>query len=238
MEPIVVNGLEKVFAGGVKALSNVSFTVGKGEIFGLLGPNGAGKTTLVNILSTLLLPEKGSAKIMGMDPAKDSLELRKIIGLSGGYARFFPKLTGREHMEFYADCYGVKPGFGLAKEFQMENKLDVLIEDYSSGMLQRLGLIIALQHRPKVVLLDEPTIGLDPQIAAVVRKHIKRLKSKCSAVLITTHNMYEAEEICDRVAFIDRGKIIAIDTPKKLLGRTKSKTLEKAFIKLAKEGLE
>jgi ABC-2 type transport system ATP-binding protein len=239
MKPMIeVNNIMKNF-GSMVALDDVSLSVNKGEIFGLLGPNGAGKSTLINILATLLLPTQGSARIDKFDPTKQLTETRKIIGFNTGYARFSPFLTGWQTLKFYSMIYGVKLNKRLVNQFKLEDVMDKKVETYSSGMLQRLGLVVMLSHKPKVLLLDEPTVGLDPHIAKIVRNNLKKLKSSNTTILLTTHNMHEAEELCNRVAFINHGRILKIGSPNSLKKVGKRKiTLEDAFIKLAGEKIE
>ncbi|MBI4014761.1 MAG: ABC transporter ATP-binding protein [Candidatus Aenigmarchaeota archaeon] len=232
MGMINVQRLNKSFQG-TKALANVNLAIEEGEIFGLLGPNGAGKTTLINILATLLLPDAGKAVINGIDVTKEPDKIRKIIGYSSGYAEFAPSLTGWQNLKFYCMIYGTQPDEKLIEKFRLTDVMGRKVSSYSSGMLQRLGLVIMMNHRPRVLLLDEPTVGLDPAIARIVRNNIKDLKKHKVTVLLTTHNMTEAEELCDRIAFINRGRIITTGTARKI---KKLHTLEEAFIKMAEEG--
>ncbi|HLC51406.1 MAG TPA: ABC transporter ATP-binding protein [archaeon] len=236
MPAIEIRNLKKNF-GKFQALKGISLKIEEGEIFGLLGPNGAGKTTLTNILATLLLPSGGSAKVMGHDVAKDFLEIRKIIGYTAGYASFIEHLTGWENMKFYAMAYGARPSMELVKIMGMEGKIHKQVSEYSSGMMQRLGFIVASIHDPKVLLLDEPTIGMDPNIAVSVRSYINSLRSK-RTILLTTHNMYEAEDVCDRVGIISQGRIVALGTPAALKKKYRVKNLEGAFLKMTGMRLE
>ena len=206
----------------VKALRGVSFKVYKGEVFGLLGPNGAGKTTTVKILSTLLLPDSGDAYILGHHVIHEATKVRKLIGVSLSVERgFFWKLTGRENLKYFGMLYGLDGPeldqrvdellvmLGL-EELGAVNKL---YEEYSLGMKARLSIARTLLTDPPVLILDEPTLGLDPPSARCLREMLVQLAHKKSkTVLITTHNMFEAEIICDRVAIIDKGQILAVDT--------------------------
>ncbi len=206
----------------VKALRGVSFTVEKGEVFGLLGPNGAGKTTTVKIITTLLLPDSGEAIVLGYDVISEAEKVREVIGVTLSVEKgFFWKLTGRENLKYFGMLRGLK---GRYLDERIERVLDLvglkelgaadkLYEEYSLGMKARLALARALLHDPPVLILDEPTIGLDPASARTIRELLVKLaRDEEKTVLITTHNMFEAELICDHVAIIDKGKIIAYGT--------------------------
>jgi len=206
----------------VHALKGISFDVKKGEVFGLLGPNGAGKTTTVKILSTLLLPDGGEARVLGYDVVKEAAKVRKVIGVSLSVEKgFFWKLTGRENLIYFGMLYGLNGEYlknrveellelvGL-KQLEVGDKL---YEEYSLGMKARLSLARALLIDPQLVILDEPTLGLDPPSARMLREMLVKIAHKeGKTVLITTHNMFEAEIVCDRVAIINEGEIIALDT--------------------------
>jgi len=206
----------------VEALKGVSFDVKWGEVFGLLGPNGAGKTTTVKIISTLLLPEGGNAWVSGYSVLEDPVEVRERIGVVLSVERgFFWKLTGRENLRYFAMLRGMR---GRELEKRIDEVLEIvglkrlggedkLYEEYSLGMKARLALARALIHDPPVLMLDEPTLGLDPPAAREVRELLVRLAHRDGkGVLVTTHNMFEAEMICDRVAIISEGRIAAIGT--------------------------
>jgi len=217
----------------VEALKGISFNIREGEVFGLLGPNGAGKTTTVKILSTLLLPDSGTAKVLSYDVVAQPEKVREVIGVTLSVEKgFFWKLTGRENLKYFGMLKGLKGKelesrinevmrvVGLNK-LHAENKL---YEEYSLGMKARLSLARALLTDPPVLILDEPTLGLDPASARTIRELLVRLaKDKGKTVLITTHNMFEAEIICDRVAIINSGKIVAIGTIKELKRRVADK---------------
>jgi len=213
----------------VHALKGVSFSVEKGEVFGLLGPNGAGKTTTVKILSTLLLPDGGEARILGYDVVEEASEVRKLIGVSLTVEKgFFWKLTGRENLTYFGMLYGLD-GKELERRVQHNLELvglidlrvaDKLYEEYSLGMKARLSIARALITDPEVLILDEPTLGLDPPSARTLRELLVELAhEKGKTVLVTTHNMFEAEILCDRVAIINEGKIVALDEVESLKKR-------------------
>ena len=209
----------------VKALDKVSISIGEGEIFGLLGPNGAGKTTFIKILTTLLLPTSGEAYIGGFDVVKESDKVRKIISLvSGGETPGYGILSVRENLWFFSQLYGLSSS--VAKEEIRRLMADLDFEEYagtrmsklSTGYRQRLNLARGLLSKPKILFLDEPTLGLDVLTAKNLREYIVdwAKRERKGTVLLTTHYMAEADEMCDRVAIIDRGRILACDSPFKL----------------------
>ena len=206
----------------VKALDNVSVSIGDGEIFGLLGPNGAGKTTFIKILTTLLLPTSGEAYVGGFNVAKDSSKVRKIISLvSGGETPGYGILSASENLWFFSQLYGLSSS--SAKEEIKRLMTDLNFEEYaktrlsrlSTGYKQRLNLARGLLNNPKILFLDEPTLGLDVLTSKKMRGYIVdwAKKERKGTVLLTTHYMAEADEMCDRVAIIDRGRILACDSP-------------------------
>jgi len=203
----------------------VNLSIPKNTLFGLLGPNGAGKTTTIKLLSTLLLPDEGTAYVNGFDVAKQANEVRSSIGVvTGGERGLYWRLTGRENLLFFARLYGVredkaKPRIDeLLKLVELEDRANDNVEKYSRGMKQRLHLIRGLIHDPPTLLLDEPTLGLDPNSAVVVREFIKEKlqKEQGKTILLTTHYMEEADQLCDQIAVIDHGKIISKGTPAEL----------------------
>jgi ABC-2 type transport system ATP-binding protein len=207
----------------VEAVRGVSFEIGEGELFGLLGPNGAGKTTTIKMLITLLIPTKGSARVLGHDVVKDAREVRKRIGyVFGGERGVYERLNGYDNLRYFAELYGVAP-----KEIRprIEYLLELVglkgreqerTEGYSRGMKQRLHIARGLLHDPPVVFLDEPTIGLDPVGARELRATIASLAQAGKTILLTTHYMFEADALCDRIAVINRGEIVAHGTPAEL----------------------
>ena len=219
---IEVMNLTKKY-GEVVAVNNVSFEVKEGEIFGLLGPNGAGKTTLISMLCTLLRPTSGTAKVNGFDIVKEEDEVRKSIGIVFQDPSLDNRLTGMENIELHASLYGV-PKDERKKRIKevlelvgLEDKANILVRNYSGGMKRRLEIARALIHYPKVLFLDEPTIGLDPQTRVNIWEYIVKLaKREKITIFLTTHYMEEADFLCNRVAIIDEGKIIAIDSPENL----------------------
>jgi ABC-2 type transport system ATP-binding protein len=225
---IVIQNLVKVFKKRnyeVRAVDNVSFVINDGELFGLLGPNGAGKTTLIKCISTLLIADSGTATVGGFDVNKAPLEVRRMIGvLTGGERSLYWKLTPLENLKYFAALYGVprkktKERIDYLLELMdLKDKVNERVEKLSSGMKQKLSIARTLIHDPPILLIDEPTLGLDPYFARFVREFIKNeLHDKLKkTILLTTHYMDEADELCERVAFMYSGKIKALDTPTQL----------------------
>ena len=220
-DPVIeVENLEKVFDNSVRAVDGITFQVGQGEIFGFLGPNGAGKTTTISILTTLTLPTSGRAEVFGNDVVSKAAVVRELIGLVPQELTVDDELTGRENMELQADLYHVPRGTAktrideLLALIGLKDSQDRYVKTYSGGMRKRLELAEGLIHRPKVLFLDEPTLGLDVQTRTVIWEHIRRLKKETNmTIFVTTHYLEEADNLCDRIAIIDRGKIVALDTP-------------------------
>jgi ABC-2 type transport system ATP-binding protein len=208
---------------GLTAVDKLDITVESGEIFALLGPNGAGKTTTISMLCTILKPSSGTAKVNGFDIVKEAMQVRRSIGIVFQDPSIDDRLTGRENLFMHANLYGVPAGEqknridGVLKLVELEDRADDLMRTYSGGMRRRLELARGLIHYPKVLFLDEPTIGLDPQTRDHVWKYIRELKEAHDiTVVLTTHYMDEADRLSDRIAIMDYGKIIALDTSSKL----------------------
>jgi len=202
------------------AVDGVSLQISQGEIFGLLGPNGAGKSTTIRMLCTLLEPSSGTARVNGFDILKQPTQVRQSLGtVLAGERSIYWKLTGRENLEYFAALYHIPPPTArkqiddLLERMELSERADELVEKYSTGMKQRIALSKALLARPPILLLDEPTLGLDPQAARRVRELVAELKSEGHTILLTTHYMEEADQLSDRIGIIDQGKIIALDTP-------------------------
>ncbi|MEM4590658.1 MAG: ABC transporter ATP-binding protein [Nitrososphaerota archaeon] len=227
MTNVVAESLTRVFESKsrrVLALDNVSFEVEEGEVFGLLGPNGAGKTTLIRILTTLLLPSSGRALVCGHNVVTEAKKVRSIIGFSSSSERVgFDFVTARRNLWFFSQLYGVRREEAasrieeLATILEFQDQLDKKLYMLTTGYKQRLNIARALINDPRVVFFDEPTNGMDVFSAKKVRDLFKReAKTHSRTIFLATHNMFEAEEVCDRVAVIDRGRILAIDTPENL----------------------
>jgi len=205
------------------AVDDLSITVDSGEIFGLLGPNGAGKTTTVSMLCTILKPTSGTALVNGYDIIKEANKVRKSIGIVFQDPSIDDRLTGRENLYMHANLYGVPASqqkeriSRILKLIELEDRADDLLRTYSGGMRRRLELGRGLIHYPKVLFLDEPTVGLDPQTRDHIWRYIKELKQTHDiTVVLTTHYMDEADRLSDRIAIMDHGKIVVLDTPEKL----------------------
>jgi len=203
-----------------RAVDGIDLVVEPGEIFGLLGPNGAGKTTTMKMLATLLIPTSGTIRVLGVDPLERPRDVRARLGaMLSGERSLYWKLTGRENLEYFAALYHVPPSETKARianvlaAVKLADRADDYVERYSTGMRQRLALARALLPNPPLVVLDEPTVGLDPQASRDLRDRVRELKAQGRTVLLTTHYMEEADQLCDRVAIIDHGRIVALDTP-------------------------
>jgi ABC-2 type transport system ATP-binding protein len=204
----------------VEAVRGVTFAVEPGELFGLLGPNGAGKTTTIKMLITLLIPTSGTARVLGYDVVKDAREVRKRIGyVFGGERGLYDRLSGLDNLRYFAELYAVPPRemrpriAELLDMVGLSGRENERVEGYSRGMRQRLHIARGLLHDPPVVFLDEPTIGVDPVGARELRATIAQLVEAGKTVLLTTHYMFEADQLCDRIAVISQGKIVAEGTP-------------------------
>ena len=207
----------------VVALCDVSLRVGVGEVHGLLGPNGAGKTTLVKILSTVLLPSSGTARVMGHDVVGETGAVRPLIGIVlGGDRGLYNRLTARQNLRYWAALYRLAPAEGRARADRLLQRVgladrgDDRVQSYSRGMRQRLHLARGLINDPPVLFLDEPSTGMDPVAAREFRSIIGELRSEARTVFLTTHDMAEAEALCDRVTLIDRGRVLATESPRAL----------------------
>jgi ABC-2 type transport system ATP-binding protein len=203
-----------------RAVDGIDLVVEPGEIFGLLGPNGAGKTTTMKMLATLLIPTSGTIRVLGIDPLARPRDVRARLGaMLSGERSLYWKLTGRENLEYFAALYHVPPDETKARiakvlaAVKLADRAEDYVERYSTGMRQRLALARALLPDPPLVVLDEPTVGLDPQASRDLRDRVRELKAQGRTVLLTTHYMEEADQLCDRVAIIDHGRIVALDTP-------------------------
>jgi ABC-2 type transport system ATP-binding protein len=217
---IRVQGLEKVFPGDVRAVDSVSFEVQEGEVFGFLGPNGAGKTTTISILNTLMLPTGGRAEVLGSDVVTQASKVRKGIGLVPQDLTSDEELTGRENIDLQSRLYHVpyveasRRADELLALVGLTDSQNRTVKTYSGGMKKRLEFATGLVHDPRILFLDEPTLGLDIQTRTSIWEHIRKLRSETNmTIFLTTHYLEEADGLCDRIAIIDHGKIIALDTP-------------------------
>lgn len=242
MRPIVgVRGLTKVFNRGKRAVDDISFEMYEGEILGLVGPNGAGKTTTLQMLLGLTTPTSGEIRIFGLDIAAHREEILRQVNFSSSYISLPYSLTVEENLTVFARLYGVK-GYReriaeLLATFEIEDIRRVPTRRLSSGQITRVCLCKALLNGPRVLFLDEPTASLDPDMADKARRLLKRIRGEQGlSILYTSHNMKEMEEMCDRVIFMDRGRIIAIGDPESIMRKFKGTSLEEVFLKIARPG--
>ncbi|MEA2662451.1 MAG: type transport system ATP-binding protein [Chloroflexota bacterium] len=233
MNAIQLRGIRRVFniktgtirrhAKQVVAIDGLSMDVGEGELFGLLGPNGAGKTTTIKILTTLLMPTTGTATVHGRDVVREAAGVRREIGfVFGGERGLYYRLSGRDNLRYFAELYRVPPAEirrrvdELLEMVGLTEKAEESVEGYSRGMKQRLHLARTLVHRPRVLFLDEPTIGLDPIGARDIRRIVTELHRQGTTIILTTHYLFEADAMCERIGVIDKGRLVALGTPAEL----------------------
>jgi len=221
MDIIKVENLTKEF-NSFKAVDNISFDIKEGEIFGLLGPNGAGKTTTIRILTGILKPTKGSVKIDKYDIQNKPLDAKQLMGIVPETADAYPDLSAYKNLFFIGELYGlqrgniVKKANKLLELFELKEKIHNKVKTFSKGMRQRLVLAMALMNESKILILDEPTSGLDVKSARLIKTLIKKFNQESKTILLTTHNIEDANQLCDRVAIMNYGIIVAIDSPEKL----------------------
>jgi ABC-2 type transport system ATP-binding protein len=239
--PIIeIRDLTKFYKGSDEpALNSVSLTIFRNEIFGLLGPNGAGKTTAISILCGLFSPSSGEVTIDGFNLKSDKEKIKQIIGVVPQELALYPTLTARENLTFFGNMYGLH-GKPLKEKiarslsvFGLEKHANKKISNYSGGMKRRVNLIAGLLHDPKILFLDEPTVGIDVQSRIVILDYLKEINKKRTTIIYTSHYMEEAEHLCSRVAILDRGMVISLGNPAQLLTeRPEFKNLENVFIHL------
>ncbi|MFL6209698.1 MAG: ABC transporter ATP-binding protein [Pyrinomonadaceae bacterium] len=226
---IAVHDLQKTYqpkgkrsTGAIRAVDGISFEIGRGEFFGLLGPNGAGKTTTIGILTTRVVPTGGTALVDGLDVARDPVAVKRRIGVVPQVNNLDRSLTGRENLLFHAEYFGIakqvreQRANDLLARFQLAERAEEKINGYSGGMAQRLKIARALMHDPAILFLDEPTTGLDPQSRRALWDMLLELNAKGQTIFLTTHYMEEADQLCQRIAIMDKGKLLALDAPGKL----------------------
>jgi ABC-2 type transport system ATP-binding protein len=226
---VKAEGVFKTFKSGwwkrrrKEALKGVDLEIEKGEIFGILGPNGAGKTTLLSILSTLLLPDRGKVEVLGIDALRDGRKIREKVNISSGNANFLWSLTVKENLHYYGMMYGLagkkraEKVEGLIELFSLGEYRNIPFDELSTGTKQRLSLAKSMINDPEVLFLDEPTVGLDPDVSNVIREETRSIQRERSmTILLTTHNMKEAELLCHRIAFLKAGEMLATGTAEEL----------------------
>lgn len=238
MTPILqVKNLTKEFKN-FKAVDGVSFEIGEKEIFGLLGPNGAGKTTIIRIIATVLAPTSGTAEVLDFDIVKNSEEVRKNIGVLTTDIGVYERFSGRENLRYFGELYGLAGEKlenrinELAELLDMKDFLDRRAGKYSTGMKQKLAIARSVIHDPKILIFDEPTSGLDVLASQSVRNFMIKSKEAGKCVIFSTHQMHDAEKLCDRVVIIHRGKVIANDRVEVLKTKNNAIDLEDVFMKL------
>lgn len=234
---IQINDLFKRF-GDLTAVDGLSLNIKEGEIFGLLGPNGAGKSTTINILSGILQPTSGSAFVGGYDITVDPDNVKRLIGVCPQHSAYYKYLTGRENIKLFGDLHGMPKALieerstYLIEEIGLEEAADRKSSGYSGGMARRINLAMALINDPEIAFLDEPTVGMDPQSRRATWGFIEEFRQRGKTVILTTHYIEDAEELTDRVGIIDRGTLIALDTPQALMEVNGGDNLEDVFIGL------
>jgi ABC-2 type transport system ATP-binding protein len=236
MKAIEVSNLMRDY-DGVRAVDGISFSVEPGEIFGFLGPNGAGKTTTIRMLTGQLLPTSGSAKVAGYNIVTERQQLKPRIGVVFDNQNLYERMSARDNLVFYARLYRITKSRleEVLAQVGLTERAGDKVQKYSNGMKQRLLIARALLHKPEVLFLDEPTRGLDPHIARDIRGIVANLAKGGMTVFLTTHYMEEADQLSQRVAFLDQGRIVALDSPTRLkaeYGKDKITTLEDIFIQL------
>lgn len=240
--PIIlkIKNLTKSF-NSFNAVNDVSFEAQTGEILGLLGPNGAGKTTTIRIISTILSPTSGTAEVYGFDIRKNSIEVRKNLGMLTTDIGVYERFSGRENLRYFGELYGVRGEKlesrinELSELLKMQDFIDRRAGKYSTGMKQKLAIARAVIHNPKIIIFDEPTAGLDVLASQTVLSFMQKSRDSGKLVIFSTHRMNEAEKLCDRAVIIHRGKIIADGTIDSLRAKTNASNLEDAFMKLIEE---
>ena len=242
---LIADNLHKSF-NGLKAVDGVSFSIDEGEIFGLLGPNGAGKTTTIRILSTILQPDRGDVVIGGHSIRRDADAVRRLIGVCPQELALYPEMSALDNLIFFGRMVGLDGRKAKAQALENLELMGLLdrargkVDKFSGGMKRRVNLAVALMGHPRLLFLDEPTVGIDPQSRNMIYETIEGLRDRGITVLYTTHYMEEAERLCRRVAIMDGGRIVAMDTAdglRRLLGLPEQSTLEDVFLKLTGRGL-
>lgn len=236
-DAIVLDNFTKDY-GDVKAVDGLTLHITEGEIFGILGPNGSGKTTTINCLSGLINPTSGRLEVGGFDVQKEQGKVRGILGICPQETALYSHLSGKENIELFGELYSVPKQLlkrnvsYVLEKVGLTDDADRRAGKYSGGMKRRISIAMALVEDPKVVFLDEPTVGMDPQSRRSIWEFIIELKDKVKTILLTTHYMEEAEELCDEVAIIDHGKLIELGSPDDLKEKYKAKDLEEVFLRL------
>ncbi len=224
--------------GTLRAVDELTLTIPEAEVFGLLGPNGSGKTTTINCITGLVKPTRGTVKVLGFDAQSEGLEARNVMGVSPQETAVYPYLTGEENVRLFGELYSVpKKALDARVDYVLE-KVGLLdearhrVSKYSGGMKRRVSIAMALVTDPRVILLDEPTVGMDPQARRAVWDFIAELRDERKTIMLTTHYMEEAEELCDEAGIIDHGRLIELGPPSDLKAKYRARDLEDVFIQL------
>ena len=239
---IKIKNVTKTYNNSITAIKNLSLDIPDGKIIGFIGLNGAGKTTLIKMMTGILKPDKGTITINDLDIIKDALEAKQNIGYITDSPDMFLKLTGIEFINFISDIYNVDSKKRkerikyLVEQFELDDILDKPMQGYSHGMRQKMMVVAALVHEPKVWILDEPMVGLDPRSAVVLKKMMKEHAASGNTVFFSTHVLEVAEKLCDEIAIIDKGKVIYYGTLDDLIKKYKKKDLEELFLEVIKNG--
>lgn len=231
---IRVNNFLKTY-GDLIAVDGISFEIEKGEIFGILGPNGAGKTSTLECLEGLRTPDGGTIDILGVNPSKDAKKLKKLIGVQLQSSGLPSTITVKEAIQLFSAYHNVQPRYDLIKRMNLSEKMNTQYQELSGGQQKRLLIALAVCHNPQILILDEPTAALDVESRVELHRLMKELKDQGTTILLATHDMAEAEKMADRIAILLRGKIMIIDTPKKIVASSSSKT--KISVRTVEESL-
>ncbi len=237
---ITIQNLAKTYKGSVEpAVDNIDMTVEHGEVFGLLGPNGAGKTTTISILCNLIQPTSGSVKINNLSYSRHAREIKSLMGVVSQDIALFPTLTARENLQYFAGLYGLSGKTAknrieeALKRLDLWEKRNTALKKYSGGMKRRINLLAGILHKPKLLFLDEPTVGIDVQSRRMIFEYLRELNQEGTTIFYTSHLLEEAEKLCSRVSVIDKGRIILNGSPSALIRSTEgSKSLEDVFIRV------
>lgn len=235
---IEVNNLVKIYKGAdTPAVNDISFKIEKGSIYGLLGPNGAGKTTTISILCSLIQPTSGEVKLLGLSPRRDLEKIKQLIGIVPQEIALYPTLSAFENLRYVGNMYGLK-GENLKKEIfryleivGLDAHADKRIETFSGGMKRRINLVAGILHKPEILFLDEPTVGVDVQSRNIITENLLQINKAGCTIIYTSHLMEEAENLCTDIGIIDNGKIIAEGKPQALIAENNTENLEQLFLK-------
>jgi ABC-2 type transport system ATP-binding protein len=243
MAAIFIENVVKEYKGAERpAVNGLNLSIDKGEVYGLLGPNGAGKSTTVMMICGLLLPDSGTIKVFGIDPARDGSVVRSKIGVATQEIALFPSLTAMENLNYLARIYGLKPDKAkveaLVDRFGLKSKAHKQVSSYSGGMKRRLNLIASVLHDPELLILDEPTAGVDVQSRTMIIEYLQEMNKKGMTIIYSSHILEEAERLCDRVGIINEGKLLEQGTTKDLMTKFNTDSLEEVFLAVSGKSIK